>query len=292
MSITILNPYLANGFTWLRGNLHTHTTVSDGDFEPAAIIAEYERRGYDFLALSDHDALVNHFDFQGATGMTLIPADEITRNGPHVLAVQIREVVPPEADRQLAIDHANAQGGFAVLNHPNWQRHFNHFSQELMEALTGYLGIEIYNGVIERLEGSSLALDRWDKLLAGGRRVWGFAHDDAHKPIDIARGWNVAQARDRTGAAIVEALRAGRFYASTGVAIERIGVHENTIRVDAPNAQRIRFLGAYGKEFRYVNAAEASYDVTGDEGNYVRVECFGPGVAMAWTQPLFVTSAG
>ncbi|MCS6859863.1 MAG: CehA/McbA family metallohydrolase [Abditibacteriales bacterium] len=285
--MTLLNPYLSRNFLWLRGNLHTHTTVSDGVASPEEVIAAYEQKGYDFLAISDHDAFVPPGDYQALTKMTLIPADEVSRHGPHILAVQIREVVPPDADRQKVIDVTNAQGGFAILNHPNWQKHFNHFPQELMEQLTGYVGIEIYNGVIERLEGSALATDRWDRLLSSGRRVWGYAHDDSHRPGDLARGWNVVQAADRSVNAICDALRHGRFYASTGVTITRIEVRDHTLFIAAPNAQRIRFLGAWGKEFRYVDANEAEYKVTGDEGGYVRVECFGAGVQAAWTQPFY-----
>ncbi len=252
------NPYLSQDFTWLRGNLHTHTTFSDGVSPPDEVIAGYERQGYDFLAISDHDVFVPPGEYQALTNMTLLAADEVTRHGPHILCVQIGAALDPVADRQKVLDEAAAQGSFAILNHPNWQKHFNHFPQELMEGLTGYAGIEIYNGVIERLEGSALATDRWDRLLAGGRRVWGYANDDSHRPGDIGRGWNVVQAADRGAGAICEALRQGRFYASTGVDITRIEVGEGTVSVAAPNAQRIRFLGAWGKEFRHADGAEAS----------------------------------
>ena len=43
---------------WLRGNLHAHTTWSDGVKSPADLIAEYEARGYDFLAITDHENLI------------------------------------------------------------------------------------------------------------------------------------------------------------------------------------------------------------------------------------------
>jgi histidinol phosphatase-like PHP family hydrolase len=281
------NPYLSRDFTWLRGNLHTHTTFSDGMSPPEEVIAAYERQDHDFLAISDHDKLVPPGDYQALTRMTLLAADEATRHGPHILCVQIREAVAPDADRQKVLDDTGAQGGFAVLNHPNWQKHFNHFPQELMERLTGYAGVEIYNGVIERLEGNALATDRWDRLLASGRRVWGYANDDSHRPGDIGRGWNVVQAADRGAGALCQALRQGRFYASTGVDITRIEVTGGAVSITAPNAQRIRFLGAWGKEFYYVDASQAEYEVTGEEGGYVRVECYGEGSRTAWTQPFF-----
>src|SRR2546428_702380 len=40
---------------WLRGNLHAHTTFSDGVKDPAQLIAAYEALGYDFLAITDHE---------------------------------------------------------------------------------------------------------------------------------------------------------------------------------------------------------------------------------------------
>jgi hypothetical protein len=55
--VRLENPYLnsssgdgSNGFVWLRGNLHAHTTLSDGQLPPEQVIAAYEQAGYDFLA--------------------------------------------------------------------------------------------------------------------------------------------------------------------------------------------------------------------------------------------------
>ena len=39
---------------WFRGNLHTHSTASDGAKTPAQVCAAYRRRGYDFISLTDH----------------------------------------------------------------------------------------------------------------------------------------------------------------------------------------------------------------------------------------------
>ena len=39
----------------LKGNLHTHTHLSDGLLSPEAVIARYRALGYDFLAITDHD---------------------------------------------------------------------------------------------------------------------------------------------------------------------------------------------------------------------------------------------
>ncbi len=42
---------------WFKGNLHTHTLWSDGDDFPEMVVDWYKSRGYDFLALSDHNTL-------------------------------------------------------------------------------------------------------------------------------------------------------------------------------------------------------------------------------------------
>ena len=42
---------------WYKGNIHTHTTESDGDADPEKVVGWYRRHGYDFLVLSDHNHL-------------------------------------------------------------------------------------------------------------------------------------------------------------------------------------------------------------------------------------------
>lgn len=47
-----------DGYTWWKGNLHTHTLWSDGDQFPEVSIQWYKKHGYNFLALSDHNTLL------------------------------------------------------------------------------------------------------------------------------------------------------------------------------------------------------------------------------------------
>ena len=46
-----------SGTQWYKGNIHTHTTESDGDQDPHKVASWYRRHGYDFLVLSDHNHL-------------------------------------------------------------------------------------------------------------------------------------------------------------------------------------------------------------------------------------------
>lgn len=43
---------------WWKGNLHTHTLWSDGDDYPEMVVDWYKKRGYHFLALSDHNVVL------------------------------------------------------------------------------------------------------------------------------------------------------------------------------------------------------------------------------------------
>lgn len=45
------------GARWFKGNLHTHSLWSDGDHFPEPVSMWYRERGYDFLAISDHNTL-------------------------------------------------------------------------------------------------------------------------------------------------------------------------------------------------------------------------------------------
>jgi hypothetical protein len=51
-----LNGYAAK---WWKGNLHTHTFWSDGDDFPEMVGAWYKKNGYHFLAISDHNILLD-----------------------------------------------------------------------------------------------------------------------------------------------------------------------------------------------------------------------------------------
>src|SRR5258705_5849672 len=44
--------------TILKGNLHAHTTFSDGRLTVEEVVTRYRDMGYDFVAITDHDDLI------------------------------------------------------------------------------------------------------------------------------------------------------------------------------------------------------------------------------------------
>jgi hypothetical protein len=288
MARRLEHPYTElSGGQWLRGNLHTHTTLSDGAREPQVVIDDYAKRGYDFLSVSDHDVYTDPKEFN-PRGMILIGGNEVTGNGPHILHVHASGKVNPHPQRQNVINDINAGEGFAVVAHPNLLAEFDYTPFAQMQEWIGYVGVEIYNGISERLDGSPYGTSKWDMLLARGRRVWGFAHDDSHTVEDMELGWNVVYAHEKSLAGILSALRSGRFYPSTGVTISDIKVQGNRIRIETKDAQRIVALRETAKRFAVVEASSIEVEVPAD-ATYARFECYGRGGRTAWTQPFFLT---
>ncbi len=283
----LTHPYHGLDGTWLRGNLHTHTTNSDGKLTPDEVVDLYAGHGYHFLAISDHDTFTPPF---AHPTMVAVPGVEVSRGGPHLLSIGHGKVYDTDRSRGEIISEVMADGALCILCHPNWLSHFAHWEQAALEMVGPYHGIEIFNSVIDFLEGEAQALDRWDRLLPKGRRVWGYANDDFHRLGHGPRGWNMVQAESRTPEAIVAALQAGRCYASSGVTIASIAVEGSTLTVTAPDADEIRFIGRHGKGLAFADGPTAAYEIQGEEG-YVRAECYGRAKQAAWTQPVFVDEA-
>ncbi len=286
--LALESSYAGADMPWLRGNLHTHTTNSDGKRAPQDVVDAYAALGYDFLMISDHD-MITDVSKLDPKGMTLVSGNEISAKGPHILHVGASARVNPEPDRQQVLDGVGKAGGFAIMNHPNWGATFNHCDYGILEKLNGYTGMEIYNGVIVWLEGAPEATDKWDRLLGAGKRVWGFATDDSHADEHRGMGWVMVQSASKKAEDIVEAMRNGRFYASTGVFLDGIGVSGDTVTVRARESVRFVVYADRGKVLHFSDGKELSYKVaSADKQTYVRVECCGAGEAKAWTQPFFI----
>lgn len=154
--------------------------------------------------------------------------------------------------------------------------------------------------MIERLPGRALATDRWDRLLSCGWRVYGHGTDDQHEASDQFVAWNCVQWPDAgtpTPAGITSALANGRFYASTGVTIRRVGAAADQAFVES-DADEVHWISRDGvivakslggdsrigldQVARRVGVQHAA------EALYVRAECLGRGNATAWTQPFWV----
>lgn len=195
-------------------------------------------------------------EFEELGKFYLLPAEEVSNSASkkpvHINALNISGVVPAVKDDeatvadvmqqsfQLIEDHGKKSGKpiLAHLNHPNFQWAVT--ADDLAKvALGGYM--EIYNGHpgINHLGDETRPGDIkiWD--IANTIRIaemkepplYGVATDDSHTyhggDVSPGRGWVVVGADELGGDALINAMKAGKFYASSGVEIESIHFDNN-----------------------------------------------------------------
>jgi predicted metal-dependent phosphoesterase TrpH len=285
--VDIVNPYENLSGGWLKGGLHLHSTRSDGADVPSEVLRDHARLGYQFLALTDHNVSATREDLKDAHGLVAIPGNEYrpSKQDPETGVIGVTGELLHDVELCAGLQDARQKAGFLIYNHPNW--HFDHWPTKEMLRCKAAHAIEIYNAVVEILQAPAEATDKWDRLLTAGYRIWGVAADDAHTPEHRNKAWVMVNS-DPNEAAILEALRQGRFYATTGgVTIEEIRLEDGTLHVRAPGAKLIRFIAERGTVRKMVKAEEASYQVQ-EKDVYVRVECWGCGLDRAWLNPVFV----
>ncbi len=286
----VVNPYHGCEGNWLKGQLHLHSTYSDGGDPPAEVIRDYAARGYDFIALTDHRTVPPAEELASRDDMVVIPGEEYRCSrsvGDQELGViGVDAPLPPELGHRGYLDAAVGSGAFVIYNHPTW--HIHHWPIFRMLKLRRAHALEVYNAVCDALPGAAECSDKWDRLLTTGYRIWGVATDDAHHAHHRDRGWVMVEA-ERSRSAIIEALKAGRFYASSGVQVESVRLEDDTLHVESSNAQEIRFFADRGCMRHRRMGRSASCEVREDD-IFLRAELYGEGAEKAWTQPVFVES--
>jgi len=285
-----INPYkdrLSSNITSLKANFHVHAGL-EGDHNADEVIASYKEAGYDVLMISNQYVLTDTQAMQRNHDIVMFNGFEYV-DDKDILCVDVNNYF--NGSRQGVIDQCNSQGGVSILAHPNFLEK-GWWPPESMKELNGYLGVEIYNGVIFRMEGSGLATDVWDFLLSNGKLIWGFANDDFHRWFDIARGWNIIFSNSREKADIKNAINKGSFYASTGLILNDFSLKKDILKVSAQakgsyiREYTYRFIGENGQLLKQEFKDFAEYPLKGTE-KYVRVEVISEHGAMLWTQPIY-----
>jgi len=288
--MTIISPY-GGGAHWYRGNLHCHTTESDGGLPPEETVAQYRSAGYDFLAITDHGHLtdVSHLaDERFAT----IRGEELSN--PHLVALGIREGIEDRLDFAEQIAAVREQGGLPILAHPAWMG----LRVGDIAKQDGLAGMEVYNHICQLLNGKGSSVNIWDELLMNGRQLWGVAADDAHLSTfhpQLQGAWVMVAAEELTEAALLSALEAGCFYSTCGPEIRSVEVkagedEQQLISVTCSPCTEVRFVGAafHGGVVRAPEGEllEGAGHCPLEDMVYCRIECADAQGRVAWSNPL------
>jgi hypothetical protein len=306
-----VGPFDADGM-WLRCALHAHTTNSDGELGPDMLVRHYEWAGYDVLAITDH---WRRTDEPGTKKLLVIPSAELDANAPaqennaHVVALGLEaDPVLPEgsfAPLPEVVAWIAENGGLPFLAHTYWS---GLQTQQWCDC-EGLLGIEVWNTACELELGVGEASIHWDEALSRARLVYALATDDSHHPgYDSGYAWTWVRAAEKTREAVLQALRDGMFYGSTGPEILSVDVSDGDVVVRCSPAQAVtlycgRWHGARANAGRlgYPNGAKIlARDADGlitavrlekpPLAPFGRVVVSDAAACRAWTNPLWTSA--
>lgn len=317
---------LENRGNWYKGNMHMHTTVSDGVLEPVDAINVYRKAGYDFIAITDHRK-VGHLwqddEFLILPGVEWDTGDAMRAPVYHILGIGMNketidfyhgapyEGAPLGSVRggvwtssrsgrkryhphpQAIIDAIRAAGGIAVLAHPAWSV----MSPEEMYDLHGFTAAEIFNSVsgYPFNPGRDEASYYWDIWGKNGKLVNCVASDDSHYyEGEDTKAFTMVNAPILSRDSIMDALRRGNFYASSGPKFYGIEYDPESGMVTAEfskDVQEVVFKSNTpwpDRGYQRINGiGHASYRIM-YEDRFVRIELIDKNGRKAWSSPFAV----
>ena len=135
------------------GNIHMHTTYSDGFGSFDDLVDGAVQGSLDFVFVTDHNVLVREEEEGYRHGVLTLVGQEVhdterKESGNHLLCLGVESDVSEKAkDPQRLIDAVNQQGALAILAHPIEEKTDlfpNSFPWHSWEV-TGYHGVELWN---------------------------------------------------------------------------------------------------------------------------------------------------
>lgn len=272
----VTNPYIPKAGVF-KGQAHCHTTNSDGQQSPAAVVTAYRDAGYNWISVTDHNFLTTD---PGISGILFIPGVEETGTYHHFVNLHAL-AVRNNADPQKVIDDVLADNSLIFLAHPNL---LNYLSLTDMDRMAKYYGVEHQSSQVGNAE------NRWDELLTQGRKFLGYAVDDCHNinGATFNKNWLMVFADSNTIANIKDSLKRGNFYSSSGATLS-LSLSDKTITAITGASATFEWIGSGGVVLRTVSGVLTdSYTVVGNE-TYVRLRVTrASDGAKAWSNPFWV----
>ena len=282
-----------------RGNLHTHTTNSDGRLAVDEVIRTYARNGYDFVAITDRYQfpVTDTRALRTPEFTTLIGAELHTpalANGEpwHIVAVGLpfdfAPTAPSETGPELAA-RAVAAGAFVGIAHPAWYG----VTLEDARGIEAAHAVEVYNETCAMLNDRGESWYVLDTLLAEGRRLTAYGADDAHfreeKP-DAFGAWVWVRAEALEPEALLDALKAGHFYTSQGPRLHDIRIDGEGIEIECSPVIGMHVVGARAASYHAHGRGltHCRFPLDHFQGSYCRVTVVDAAGKRAWSNPIWL----
>ena len=261
-----------------KANMHTHTTLSDGDLTPEEMKALYKSHGYQIIAYSDHDfcfpqSALNDHDFLTLTSYE-VAINEHNPRSPYDKCYHLNLFArDPENVRLVCFDPVYGKSTLeerpglenSLVIHNREDRiysteYVNHLIDEANKAgffvsynhprwsqqnyadyigLRGIWGIEVYNSDCAQGGFGEEDVRPFEDLLRAGVPVFPLATDDIHAPRDAFGGFLMVAAKTLSYGDVITALENGDFYASTGAQIRELSLENGKLNVVCDPAHHI-----------------------------------------------------
>ena len=304
-----MNPYATiAGRNTYKGDLHLHSTRSDGQCSPEQMFERLIACGFDFCCLTDHDVPGQthlHHD------LLVLMGQEASAETGHVVVLSSPVLRDAEWTTAEQLNAFRASGGYTILSHPKI-REFTaeqgptYTAQRLVcELPDRFDGIEVYTHNVG--SGPRVAIDRLDVVWSAMvypwgarvpeefRPVWAFGASDGHHVDHITENVGIIVWADALSpTALSASIGQGAFYvlADTRARFTDISVQGDTLRACASDAIMLRVVKVGGRPAGAVTGPagaplDVCYTIRGDEG-YVRVEAMDEDGRSAYSNPIFV----
>lgn len=309
---------------YYKANLHCHTTLSDGEFTPEQIKAAYQEQGYSIVAFTDHRRYENHTQLndEGFLALAALEVDLTEEPAPgrdwpvrKCYHLNLLDTDPSvhAAEKQASplpacaygdleglnryIQEMNDLGFLVCYNHPYWSlQDWRDYS-----GLKGLFAMEIYNHGCEHDGLYGFNPQVYDEMLRCGQRPFALATDDNHDRLPLGHplndsfgGFVQIAARELSYPAVIEALRAGRFYWSQGPQLKGLSIENGMLQVKTSPVEKI-FVTVEGRDsYKAVvspgeTLTQAQFPLSGTEG-WFRVQVRDSRGLFAGTNAYFIDS--
>lgn len=255
--------------TFFKANLHTHSTISDGQYTPSELKELYKNKGYSILSLTDHDLFINHKDLTDDSFLFISGVEFGTNKDnvpwPSYTTYHLNFFAKDKNrdkffDFEISYDYnvinelikkANNEGFFVQYNHPRWSyQTINDFGH-----LEGLWGFEVYNhgceidmndgyGDYEYESYCRLNVDKLNEfpLPSATDDNHNYNKGDDNPRNDSFGGFDMIKATSLTYENIIDAMEKGHMYASTGPEIKVLYIENNIIHIETSPCSAIFML--------------------------------------------------
>jgi len=192
-------------------DLHCHTNASfDSLADPAAVARAAVRRGLTHLAVTDHDRIDGAIRARETAPpeLTIIVGEEVKTTDGDLIAVFLREVVPPGSSAVETIAAIREQGGLVGVPHPfDRLRGFGRRSGAELESIAHLVDwVEAYNA---RVIGGTA--NEKAALFAREHNLPGVGASDSHTVLEVGVTYSIVDGDPATPEGLLASLVAVDF---------------------------------------------------------------------------------